>query len=91
MKATDFSREIFEKYFGKFHGLLVITLHDKTEWAGKLTGFFRGEKELAEPYIMMWRFVHEDELTEISFLPYPNQDVGFLIRQQDILEVRLKK
>jgi hypothetical protein len=90
MKPIDLSKEIFDKYFGIACPLLVITLQDKTEMTGKLTGFFRGEEEFNEPYIVMWRFVNENELKEIDFLPYPNQEVGCLIRQKDIATVRLK-
>jgi hypothetical protein len=90
MKPTDLSKEIFDKYFGVASSLVVITLHDKTELTGKLTGFFRGDEEFNEPYIIMWRFVNENELKEIDFLPYPNQEVGCLIRQKDIATVRLK-
>lgn len=89
MKA-DFSKDIFDTYFGLSKGILVISLHDKTELTGKLTGFFRGEKEFDEPYIVMWRFVSEKELKEIDFLPYPNQEVGRIIQQQEIANVRFK-
>lgn len=90
MKATDFSREIYEKYFGKSRDPVIITLHNKTELIGKLTGFFHGEREFNEPYIIMWRFVNKDEIKEIEFLPYPNQEVGFIIRQQDIVGIHFK-
>lgn len=87
---TDFSKEIFKKYFGPSRGLVVVTLQDKRELTGKLTGFFRGEQEFDEPYIIMWRFVDEQELKEIDFLPYPNQEVGCIIHQRDIVGVRFK-
>lgn len=90
MKAIDFSKEIFEKYYGIASPLIVITLRDKTEATGKLTGFFRGEKDFDEPYIIMWRFVSEEEIKEINFLPYPNQDVGCIIFQHNIADVRFK-
>jgi hypothetical protein len=86
----DFSKEIFNMYFGLSLGLVVVTLRDKTQLTGKFTGFFRGEKEFDEPYIIMWRFVTEEELKEIDFLPYPNQEVGRIIYQCDIENVRFK-
>jgi hypothetical protein len=105
MKA-DFSKTIFETYFGLTKKLVVITLHDKTELTGKFTGFFRGEKEFDEPYIIKWRFVNEEELKEIKplitqiyadgysnssySLRYPNQDAGRIIRQQEIATIRFK-
>jgi hypothetical protein len=89
MKA-DLSKEIFETYFGLTKGMVVVTLHDKTELTGKLTGFFRGEKEFDEPCIIMWRFVNEEELKEIDFLPYPNREAGRIIHQQEIANIRFK-
>ncbi len=90
MSKVDFSKEIYERYFGIALPPVIITLSDSTEYIGKLTGFFRGEKEFSEPYILLWRFVSEPELKEIEFLPYPNQDVGCLIRQSDIDAIRFK-
>ncbi|MEO5642414.1 MAG: hypothetical protein ABIQ40_16685 [Bacteroidia bacterium] len=90
MKTADFSKEIYERYFGRSSGIVMVTLRDKTELAGKFTGFFRGENEFDEPYIVMWRFVDEKEFVEIDFLPYPNQEVGCIIKQKNILAVRFK-
>lgn len=90
MKPIDLSKEIYEKYFGISRDTVIITLRDKTELQGKLTGFFRGEKDFDEPYIIRWRFVSEEELKEIDFLPYPNQEVGYIIKQADIESVRFK-
>ena len=90
MKAIDFSKEIFEKYYGIASPLIVITLRDKTELTGKLTGFFRGEEEFDESYIIKWRFVNEHKLKEVAYFSYPNQDVGSIIRQQDIEYIRFK-
>lgn len=90
MKTSDFSKEIYESYFGIKREMLVLTLKNKTVLKGKLSGFFRGEEKFGEPYIIMWRFVTEDELNELDFLPYPNQEIGFLIKQKDIEAIRFK-
>ncbi len=58
---TDLSREIFEQYYHSNGKILKITLKNKAVLYGLFTGFYHGDQEAGEPFIIRWSFVPEEE------------------------------
>lgn len=84
----DFSREIYDKYFPSKGELLRITLTNGEILNGILVSFFHGEPDRREPFIIMWRFVSQEELDDYQHSPHKYQEYGRIIHQRDIIEIQ---
>lgn len=90
METPDFSKEIFEKYFGIDSPVVVITLQDETELSGKLTGFFHDDPDDEGSFIARWHFISEAELNETDLSTLSEEEPGIIILQKDIKHIRYK-
>ena len=87
MPETDFSHEIFDKYFESGR-VLKITMKNKSVLEGVLVGFFHGDG--GEPYIVQWDFVKEADFDgSIVTLQIPESKKR-IIKQDDILKIDFK-
>lgn len=90
----DPSREIYDNYYNIKDRTVVITLRDNTMLEGKLVSFFHGDKDADEPFVVQWHFVDKNEIDEyqkgLKLSIDGNQDVGIIIKQEDIKEIRFK-
>ena len=87
MQQLDFSRELYDTYYNPKGKLLSIKLNDGTIHEGIFIGFFHGEQDRHEPFIIMWRFVQKDEIDDFNYSPYKYQEYGRIIHQKDIASV----
>jgi hypothetical protein len=88
MQEQDTSREIIETYYSKGK-ILRIVLKDGAVLEGMLTGFFHGEPDWGEPYILKWRFIPTAAISD-RYIPGADKPEGKIIFQRDILEIRFK-
>ncbi|MGZ4056893.1 MAG: hypothetical protein ACXVPU_09125 [Bacteroidia bacterium] len=91
MEEKDYSKEIFEKYYGIKDRILEILLNDDTILEGILVSFFHGDPD-SETYIVKWHFIDKNEiskyLNEISI--DGSEEFGRIIMQEDIKSVKFK-
>lgn len=91
--TTDYSKEIYDKYYNIKNRILVITLNDNTILEGALVSFIHGDSD--DPFIIKWHFIDKEELEAfhqgLDVSIEGNQDKGKIIRQKDIKNVRFKE
>jgi hypothetical protein len=91
---TDYSKEIYNKYYNIKGKIVEITLKDNSVLEGKLVGFFHGDKETGESFIEKWHFVDEKKIQAYKYglgvSMESNQDVDKIIDQKDIKNVRFR-
>jgi hypothetical protein len=89
---TDYSREIYSKYYNVKNRTVVITLKDNTVFEGRLVSFIHGDAD--EPFIIKWHFVDKNEIESfqqgLDISIGGNRDSGQIIKQKDIKNVRFK-
>lgn len=89
---TDYSTEIYDKYYNIKNRIVVITLKDNSVLEGMLVGFIHGDSD--EPFIIKWHFIKKEELEtfnqglDVSIVG--DHDTGRMINQKDIKSVRFK-
>lgn len=92
---TDFSREIYDNYYNVKDKIVEIILKDNRVLEGKLVSFFHGDKDTDEPFVTRWYFVDKSNIDEyqkgLLVSIEGNQDLGMVIDQNDIMEVRFKE
>jgi len=59
--TTDFSKILYEKYFKLNNRLIQIKLDNGEIINGTIKGFFKGEEDFNEPYILKWRIEIETD------------------------------
>ena len=93
MKNSDYSREIFDKYYGIKGQVLLITLRDGTLLEGTLSGFFHGDKSIDEPYIIKWHFIDAKDLlkNDVQSSIDGTEEIGTIIWQADIKSVKFRE
>jgi hypothetical protein len=91
--TTDYSKEIYDKYYNINNRILVITLKDNTVLEGILIGFIHGDSD--DPFIIKWHFVDKNELETfqqgLDLSIDGNPEKGKMIEQNDIKNVSFKK
>ena len=92
--ARDFSKEIYDKYYNVKDRIVEITLKDNTILEGILVSFFHGGNETGGPFIVRWHFIDKKDMEAYHKgfdVPLDgNQDLGRIIAQKDIRNVRFK-
>ncbi len=93
MKKFDYSKEIYDKYYNIKGEILEIFLKDGSILEGAFVGFFHGDSEAGESFVIKWHFVPEDKAktynSQMLAPAYPQS--GWIIKQEDIMAVRFKK
>ncbi len=93
MKKSDYSREVFEKYYNAKGHILEITLKDNIVLEGIFVGFVHGDESFDESYIIRWRFLPKDEVEKhIHLISIDgSEDYGRMLEQKDIKCVKFKE
>lgn len=83
---TDFSKLLYDKYFSLKNRNIVILLKNGRLIKGVIFGFYRGDEDSDEPYIIKWHIIKNNTgrtpcIDPFGFIP------GELINQSDIAEV----
>lgn len=91
---SDYSKEIYDKYYNIKDKVVKITLKDNSVLEGKLVGFFHGDKDSGELFIKKWHFVDENKIEAyqegLSISMEGIKDVDRIIDQNEIKNVRFK-
>ena len=89
----DYSKEIYDKYCNSEDRILQVFLKDGSALEGIFVGYFHGDTEAGEPYILKWHFVPESEVRKyhIAISAETKQEFGIIINQEDIKEVRFRE
>jgi len=84
---TDYSKQIYHTYFSLKNRTVKVVLKNGRNIQGIICGFFKGDPERQDPYIVKWHIVAEAEKNRFgtNILGYIT---GELIKQEDILEVQ---
>lgn len=85
---NDFSREIYLKYFSSKGRILEIILKNDEVLNGIFVSFFHGDPDRREPFIIMWRFVKQEEMDDYHESPDKYQEYGRIVHQKDIKHIR---
>jgi hypothetical protein len=90
---TDFSKEIYDNYYNVKERIVEITLKDNRVLVGKLVSFYHGNLD-TDPFISQWHFVDKDDLemyeNGLIVSVEGDQNIGMIIGQKDIKEIRFK-
>ena len=91
----DYSLEIYEKYFSSKNKIVTITLKNNTVLEGMLVSFIHGDPEEGDPYVTGWHFVDKKDMEAyqegLDVSLEGNQDVGKIIEQKNIKEVKFEE
>jgi len=89
----DYSKEIYDKYCNGEDKTLQVFLKNGSKLEGIFVGYFHGDTEVGEPYILKWHFVLELEMKKyrIAISAETKKEFGRIIEQKDIKEVRFKE
>jgi hypothetical protein len=87
--APDFSTQILSDFYGR-NKVLRIALHNGEVLHGILAGFFHGDPEKKEPYIIAWRFISESQIDDYRNNPDRYMEIGRKIRQTEISGINFK-
>jgi hypothetical protein len=91
---TDFSKKIYDTYYNVKDKIVEITLNDNRMLEGKLVSFYHGDKEAAEPFVSQWHFVEKEDIQKyekgLGISIEGAEDIGIIIRQIDIREIKFK-
>jgi hypothetical protein len=93
MEKIDYSKEIYDKYCNSEDRILQVFLKDGSMLEGIFVGYFHGDIDAGEPYILKWHFIPESEIKKyhIELSAETKQEFGRIIKQKDIKEVRFKE
>lgn len=83
---TDYSKQIYDIYFGLENRMIKLVLKNGSIIKGIICGFFKGDTDLDEPYVIKWHIVKEQNYKRFgsNFL---GCITGEIIKQEDIHEV----
>jgi hypothetical protein len=82
----DFSRLLYDKYFGLTNRNIVVRLKNGTVFSCVIIGFYKSGDEADQPYIVKWHItgVKDKSTSGVDPLDLLN---GEVIEQKDIAEV----
>lgn len=83
---TDDSKQLYDKYYNLKDRRIEIVLKNGRYLRGVICGFFKGDAESDEPYIIKWHIVAETEHKRFGH-NFMGCITGEIIRQRDILEI----
>lgn len=83
MHGTDYSQTIYDTYYSA-EKPLKITLKDGTILVGNLIGFFHGDPDNREPFVIRWHYVGSGEN---KLRPIGEGIRGAILEQEDIEKV----
>lgn len=83
---TDFSKQLYDKYFGLSNRSMELVLKNGRHVKGFICGFFRGDPDSDDPYVIKWHVVKEADKNTFG-TNILGLITGEIIRQDDILEV----
>lgn len=88
----DYSKQIYEKYFGIKHKVLKVTLKNGKELYGIFVSVVHGDSDVGETYVLKWHFVPEEQIEKYISEPLIDfsEVYALEINQDDIKEVCLK-
>ncbi len=88
----DYSKYIFDTFYKPGGGLLKVFLKDGRELEGRFIGYFHGDNESDEPFIIKWHFVIADNPEIIPKEPAlkPINNPEIIIMNRDIDKVEFK-
>jgi hypothetical protein len=87
--SPDFSANILARFYGR-DKLLRVTLFSGEVLTGIFVGFFRGDPQKNETYIVTWRFVNEPYISDYKLSPEKYMEFGRKIQQSEISTVNFK-
>jgi len=92
MKKSDYSKKIYDKYYNSESRILQIFLKDGSVLEGIFVGFFHGDQEAGEPFIINWHFIDKDEISDYNTSSSIEgiSEFGSIIHQKDIKSVKFK-
>ncbi|MEP7196432.1 MAG: hypothetical protein ABI851_07910 [Saprospiraceae bacterium] len=80
---SDFSKQLYEKYFSCDNRLIEVTLKNRRKITGAFISFFLGKKHSNEPYINNWHIVNEKYKMSLGIDSF-GYLIGEIINQNDI-------
>lgn len=83
MHGHDYSKTIYDTFYSNDKPL-KITLKNGTVLVGKLIGFFHGDPDNREPFVIRWHYVGTNEE---SLKPIGEGIQGAILEQDDIEKV----
>ena len=86
MKGQDYSRVIYDTYYSA-NKPLKISLKNGKVLEDNLIGFFHGDPNSNDPFVIRWHFIGlgEEELEAIG-----DGEPGAFLNQEDIINVEFK-
>jgi hypothetical protein len=81
---NDLSFEVYQKYFSVINPQIEITLKNTEIVKGKIVGYFYGDINSADSFIVKWHIAHVDNFTGTDTFGHLE---GYIIKQQDIASV----
>jgi hypothetical protein len=93
MKENDYSKEIYDKYCNSEGRILQIFLKDGSMLEGIFGGYFHGDIEVGEPFIIKWQFIPESDIDKYNsvVLTESTDTLGRIIKQEEIDRVQFLK
>lgn len=86
MNEQDYSRIIYDTYYSA-NKPVKITLKNGRVLEGKLVGFFHGDRNSDDPFVIRWHFIG---LGEEELEPLGEGEPGAFLNQEDIKSVEFK-
>jgi hypothetical protein len=83
---TDFSKQLYDKYFRLNNRSMELVLKNGKHFKGFICGFFRGDPDRDDPYVIKWHMVTEAD-KKIFGTNILGLIAGEIIKQDDIAEV----
>ena len=82
----DLSIDLYNKYFKLKNRKLDIRLKNNSVLTGEFIGFFKGEDEFNEPYIISWHFI---DYPKNNFIGHDSFGffLGKIIDQNDLAQI----
>lgn len=84
---TDTSNDYYRFFYNSGDRLLRLTLKDGKVLEGRFIGFFHGEEERNEPYIVKWHFLQKGTEPPLKSSIFPTQQEGIYIDHDNIESV----
>jgi hypothetical protein len=83
---TDFSKQLYEKYFGLNNRSMELVLKNGRHFKGFICGFFKGDPDSDDPYVIKWHVVTEADKNTFG-TNILGLIAGEIIWQDDIVEI----
>ena len=93
MEKKDHSKLIYDKYYNSDGRILQVFLKDGSVLEGIFIGFFHGDTEIGEPFIIKWDFVPASVIGKHHSLALSAGKMEYrkIVRQEEIERVQFKK